>query len=165
MLRLVKCLCILVLCLLVMFLLCAILYVSVYRYVLVFTFTMLSFHRETRKANTQEKYLELVESLYNPSLIPRLSCTPAFITYSMKAKQRMLGVWEPKNETTANSMFWEHVPRLFVLFATCSQTILVIFANFRHGVAEQSCVQEHDGKAKLNTFCYQQPALLPRPQH
>ena len=40
-------------------------------YVLVFTLSMLSFHRETRKADTQEKYLELVETLYNPSLIPR----------------------------------------------------------------------------------------------
>ena len=41
--------------------------------------TMLHFHRETRNADTEDKYLELVEILYNPSLIPRLSCTPGFI--------------------------------------------------------------------------------------
>ena len=133
------------------------------RYVLVLTFTLLSFHRETRKADTQEKYFELVETLYNPSLIPRLSCTPAFITYSMKAKQRMLGVWEPKNETTANSMFWEHVPRLFVLFATCSQTILVIFANFRHGVAKQSYMQGRDGKAKFKHILLSTASSAPLP--
>ena len=84
MLRLVKCCCMLVLCLLVMFLLCS---VSLYVSVDMFTLTMLCFHRETRKANNQEKHLELVETLYHPSLIPRLSCTPAFIACSMKAKQ------------------------------------------------------------------------------
>ena len=47
-------------------------------------------------------------------------------------------------------MFWEQVPRLFVLFV-----------NFRHCVAKQSYKQKHDGMAKLHTFCYQQPALLP----
>ena len=44
-------------------------------------------------------------------------------------------------------MFWEHVARLFVLFA-----------NFRHGISKQSYMQECNEKAKL---CYQQPALLP----
>ena len=36
-------------------------------------------------------------------------------------------------ETTASNKFWEHVPRLFVLFAT-----------FRLSVAKQSYMQGHD---------------------
>ena len=60
------------------------------RYVLVFTFTMLSFHRETRKADMQEKHFELVETLlvsFSCSHVPQLSSLAV-----MKAKQRMLGV-------------------------------------------------------------------------
>ena len=67
------------------------------RYVLVFTFTTLYFHRETRKADTQEKHLELVETLYHLSLIPRLSCVPAFITCSYESKATNAGsvrTWE-----------------------------------------------------------------------
>ena len=75
----------------------------------------------------------------------------------------MLGVWEPGNETTENNKFWEHVPKVFVLFATCSQTILVIFANFRHSVAEQSCVQEHDGIAKFKHILLSTASSAPPP--
>ena len=49
-----------------------------YLHIIVFTVDMcllslcsLNFRRETRKADTQEKYLELVETFHNPSLIPR----------------------------------------------------------------------------------------------
>ena len=61
------------------------------RYVLVFTFTMLCFHRETRKTDTEDEHLELVEAVYHPSLIPRLSCTPAYIACSYESKALNVG--------------------------------------------------------------------------
>ena len=71
-------------CLLVMFLLCA---MSVGMYYSVYFHYMLCFYRETRKADTQEKHLELAETVYNHRLNLMLSRTPPFIICGMKTKQ------------------------------------------------------------------------------
>ena len=91
---------------------------------------MLSFHREMRKADTQEKYLELVTILvsFPGSSFHQLQ----YVSKAMKAGS--VRTWELLQVINSGSVFQNYI---FVLFAT-----------FRCSVAKQSYMQGHDEHSK-----------------